>query len=359
MITIKDIAKIANVSPGTVDRVIHNRSGVSEKTKEKIQQILKEHKFKINTVARSLALRKKYTIAVLIPDFDEANLFWKSPFMGVSKAADEMLHLGMSIEVYKFNQLKGETFVTEYKKILETKPDAVIFSPYFIEETLKFTEKLDEINTPYIFINLDVDNLNNLCFIGQDAYQGGFTSAKLMHISTGGKTEYLISLIASKLYSNTLIENRIRGFKDYFLLKNIDANYTTFYLEDLDDEGVVSLKLNEILNENPEINGIWVPSSRISIISNSLPSNKLNNLSLIGFDTTIQNVECLKDDKVTFLISQKSFNQGYRAIKTMADYLIQNKNPSKKIYSPIEIITKENAEYSQQNKWEYKKENNY
>ena len=43
MITIKSIAKEANVSEGTVDRVLHNRGGVSKKTEAKIKEILKKH----------------------------------------------------------------------------------------------------------------------------------------------------------------------------------------------------------------------------------------------------------------------------------------------------------------------------
>ncbi|MFB9272993.1 MULTISPECIES: hypothetical protein [Flavobacteriaceae] len=37
----------------------------------------------------------------------------------------------------------------------------------------------------------------------------------------------------------------------------------------------------------------------------------------------------------------------------MTDYLIQNSIPQQKIYSPLEIITKENLEFSQQDKWHY------
>ena len=53
------------------------------------------------------------------------------------------------------------------------------------------------------------------------------------------------------------------------------------------------------------------------------------------------------------MISQKSFNQGLKSVKIMADYLIQNIVPQEKIYSPLEIITKENLEFSQQDKWHY------
>ena len=42
----------------------------------------------------------------------------------------------------------------------------------------------------------------------------------------------------------------------------------------------------------------------------------------------------------------------------MTDYLIQNKIPQQKVYSPLEIITKENLEFSQQEKWLYIDEKN-
>ena len=39
-IRIKDIARLADVSVGTVDRVIHGRSGVSEASKKRVEEIL-------------------------------------------------------------------------------------------------------------------------------------------------------------------------------------------------------------------------------------------------------------------------------------------------------------------------------
>ncbi|HCO83989.1 MAG TPA: transcriptional regulator, partial [Arenibacter sp.] len=61
---IKQIAKLANVSIGTVDRVLHDRPGVSKATREKIKAIIKETGYKKNTVASRLNLagRKKLKI---------------------------------------------------------------------------------------------------------------------------------------------------------------------------------------------------------------------------------------------------------------------------------------------------------
>ena len=58
---IKDIAELSGVSTGTVDRILHERGKVSEDARKKVEKILKEIDYQPNLIARSLALKKKYT----------------------------------------------------------------------------------------------------------------------------------------------------------------------------------------------------------------------------------------------------------------------------------------------------------
>ena len=67
-IRIKDIARLANVSTGTVDRVLHNRGEVSAKSREKVEKVLKEINYQPNiyacllyTSVLQLSLQKKDT----------------------------------------------------------------------------------------------------------------------------------------------------------------------------------------------------------------------------------------------------------------------------------------------------------
>ncbi|UMB61857.1 substrate-binding domain-containing protein [Lutibacter sp. A80] len=353
MITIKEIAKIANVSIGTVDRVIHNRTGVSNKTREKVQKILNERNFKINNIARSLAMKKKYNLSVLIPKFDSNNLFWKSPLLGISKAAEDVLSFGVEVKNYTFNQLDNKSYINSFKNLIKENPEAVILTPLFLDETKIMVNILDKKKIPYIFLNIEMNGFNNLTFIGQDSYKGGYLSGKLMHLCTEQKSNYLITDIESKLYNNNVIEGRVQGFKSYFNKNKIPFKSTSLNFEDLNNLDYVKQQLKKVFEKHSDISGILVPSSRISTISSCIESKKLKTLSLIGFDTTEQNIEFLKNDKITFLISQKSFNQGFKSVKIMADFLIQNSIPKEKIYSPLEIITKENLEFSQQEKWHY------
>lgn len=58
-LTQKQIAELAGVSVGTVDRALHNRGRVDPKVAERIRQIAKELDYRPNTVAKGLSIRKR------------------------------------------------------------------------------------------------------------------------------------------------------------------------------------------------------------------------------------------------------------------------------------------------------------
>lgn len=63
-ITIKDIAKLANVSHTTVSRALNNSPLINEETKIKIKAIAEELNYVPNYSAKSLVLDRSYTIGV-------------------------------------------------------------------------------------------------------------------------------------------------------------------------------------------------------------------------------------------------------------------------------------------------------
>lgn len=344
--TIKDIAEEAHVSPGTVDRVLHNRGGVSKKTEALIQRLLKKNNFRINRVARSLAMNKYLKIATLIPGYDAENIFWQAPLMGIQSAQEEVEVFGVKVMNFAFDQFKASSYVSQFNALMDAQPDGVIIVPTFREETRQLANALEERKIPYVFINIDLDGFNNISFIGQDAYLSGRLGGKLMHLCLKDECTVLVVQTRSNVDSNHAISKRIRGFMDYFSenkvpIKNIEAD-----VSDLKDSQALKEKLGLIFQKNAFIKGVFVSNSRIAVFANCIEELEIQNLTLIGFDGTEDNIKYLKEGKVSFLISQKPFEQGYNAIKLMTDYLIDKKLPSTKVYSPIEILTKENIDFS-------------
>lgn len=58
-ITVKEIARLAGVSRGTVDRALKNRGGISEKTKKRILEIAEQYDYKSNIIGKALVYSGK------------------------------------------------------------------------------------------------------------------------------------------------------------------------------------------------------------------------------------------------------------------------------------------------------------
>ncbi|GIP15906.1 LacI family transcriptional regulator [Paenibacillus montaniterrae] len=67
MVTIKDIARAAGVSPSTVSRVISNHSRISAKTSSKVKKIMEEMGYHPNMMAKSLVSKTTKTLAIMLP----------------------------------------------------------------------------------------------------------------------------------------------------------------------------------------------------------------------------------------------------------------------------------------------------
>ncbi|HEY8344339.1 MAG TPA: LacI family DNA-binding transcriptional regulator [Bacillota bacterium] len=85
MVTIKDIARIAGVSPSTVSGVINNNGRVGKETKEKILKVIKELNYRPNAVAKGLRSKNTRTVGLLLPSI--TNPFYPGFARGVEDTA--------------------------------------------------------------------------------------------------------------------------------------------------------------------------------------------------------------------------------------------------------------------------------
>lgn len=91
-VTIKEVAKLANVSPSTVSRVISDNSRISEDTKKKVNEAMKELGYHPNAIARSLVNKSTHTIGVIMPKsahLSLANPFFPEALRGISACANQ------------------------------------------------------------------------------------------------------------------------------------------------------------------------------------------------------------------------------------------------------------------------------
>jgi LacI family transcriptional regulator len=343
-IRIKDIARMAEVSTGTVDRVIHGRGEVSEDTRNKVNKIIKELNYQKDILASSLATRRSYLFAVLLPVSANDSEFWNSPSLGIEKAYDEIRHFGVNIKTYKFDQFDNKSFLEKCNVLLSDSPDAVLLAPIFVEESKKFLQECRVRSISVTLINSNLEQTEKLSFIGQNAFRSGMLGAKLLSFGMRQDGDLLILNLPGRKHNQNHLVTRELGFRTYFEeTKHNVYNLRSIELEQFSDKSFYS-KMNHAF-KNFRVKGIFVTNSRVYRAVDYLIKNDINNVRIVGYDLIPRNIQYLKEGRIDFIISQKPEEQGYRGIMNLFNYLLLNRNVEETQYLPMDILTKENIEY--------------
>lgn len=212
-VTIKDIAKAADVSPSTVSRVIAENPRISGETSRRVKKIMQEMNYHPNFLARSLASKTTKIVGTLIPGSTEKAL--QHPFFA------EVLR-GVTSKAYKFGynilissaetEREEKELIGEYAKsgitegiILMTsrKKDAVI-------------KELSEISFPFVLVGTPESGYD-VNYVDNDNVEAGYKITKHL-ISRGHKRiafigvsdQYLVLRDRFEGYQKALAENGIK-----------------------------------------------------------------------------------------------------------------------------------------------------
>ncbi len=189
-IRIKDIARMAGVSEGTVDRVLHKRGNVSADALKKVNDVLKKIHYKPNLIARTLGRSKHFRISVLIPE-PRPDPYWTEVNTGIMQAKAEWENYGIAIDPYYYvhdGELSLELIANQ---ALKSKPDGVVIAAIFYPQALSVFKKLQKAGVPYVLFNTNIPESKPLSFIGQDLLQSGKLAGQLMSIGSEEPEEIL------------------------------------------------------------------------------------------------------------------------------------------------------------------------
>ena len=178
-IKIKDIAKMAGVSAGTVDRILHNRGNVSPASREAVEKVLNKVNYKFNLHASAISCRKTFKITVCTPIASPGE-YWSSILAGIEHAIEEFSDISISCNYAFYNQYDIYSCKSAYNSILAQTPQAVIIGPTFIHETQKICSKLDAANIPYLFVDSIIEETRPITTFTTDHYASGFLLGRLL-----------------------------------------------------------------------------------------------------------------------------------------------------------------------------------
>ncbi|REA59011.1 transcriptional regulator [Dyadobacter luteus] len=342
---VKEIARRAKVSIATVDRVLHNRTGVSEKTKKRINEIIKELNYQPNILASRLASKKVISIGVLIPAVSEETDFWEAPLRGIRRAESEIRQYGIQVHTFLFDLNNKRSFQEQSDLLLKTGVSGVLIAPSFIEEASTFAQECKRLKIPVICIDSNLPDTETLSYIGPHLSQSGYVGARLLTYRLQPDRKILFINISPEKESYNYIRIE-EGFRSYFKDHNQLNDIVRIDLRDTDFLSV-SKALLEAFQTHSEIGAIFVTNSRVFTIAKYLQEKGLTDIGLVGYDFIKENVVFLQNGTIDFLICHKPEDQGYRGVMSLYQNLVLGTSVEKAYFMPIDIVTKENEAFYQ------------
>ncbi|MBV6443222.1 MAG: LacI family DNA-binding transcriptional regulator [Haliscomenobacteraceae bacterium CHB4] len=345
-IRIKDIAAQTGVSPGTVDRVLHDRGNVAPEVRERILRAMQEMGYEPDIVARSLAIKRKpLRIAAILPDWRQ-DPYWVQPKEGAERAAEAVRPYGATVAFHFFPLFDPSAYPDVVKQALETQPDAVLVAPLFLQESRYLLAEATRRGIPKVLINTYIEGTDALCYIGQDSCQSGVLAGRLLDFGLDdGDAAMVLNLDKGVSNARHLLDKE-RGFQDFFSgveHKSIAVHSAVF--EDFDDPRKLREWVYTQLEQHPRLKGFFVTNSRAYKLVAALDPTVQKRVKIVGFDLIEPNLTLLNDNRIRFLINQNAWHQGYLGILSIVNSLILKKEIPQHQFLPLDIVVKENAQY--------------
>lgn len=332
--TVHEIAALAGVSIGTVDRVIHKRGRVSAATRERVEGIVEKYRFTPNPIARRLKRGRAYRFCALIPRRDQDAGYWAQAMAGIEQGAGEVKPLGAETEILEYDRYNLLEAREMMERALDAGPDGMIFAPIVLIKPLLLKVRG---RIPCVFFDSDFPEMKPLCTIRQDPIRGGYLAGRLMSLFTGTVQQPIAVLDAhSKDY-------HIIRRKDGFLRYAEEYGFSTVIKDYSSEDELSEAEIRRFLRDNPKLAGIFVTNCLAHRVAQTLKnSRKKRDFFVIGYDLIPGNRRLLEEGYIDAIISQRPEEQGRRSVLALYRSIALEEPVEPRIDIPLDIYVREN-----------------
>jgi LacI family transcriptional regulator len=335
--TIKDIAKLANVSIGTVSNVINGKGRFSEETRKKIEKIIKQSNYMPNVAARSLRDKINPLIAMVVPFAPRGKVF-DNPFFsqlvsGVeSGARDRKFHV-------IFTGGKDEP---DLSYLLEKNINGLIV--FGANENTEFLEDIQKLQLPTVYMDSYLSD-PDLYQVGLNDEMGGYLGTKYL-ISLGHRSIVVISYgwLGDGEQTGSVDHFRLLGYRKALEEAGIPFN------QDLVIQGAFSVEdgyyaAQQVLQLKDQATACFAFSdiAAMGLIKGfyDLNISVPDDFSVMGFDDLYFS-EYLTPGLTT--VNQDIYGRGQAAVRLLIDQ-IENKNDleEKQIICPVRLKVRQST----------------
>ncbi len=341
MATITEIAELAGVSIGTVDRVLHNRGYVKAETRERVEKACEELQYEPNRVAQGLAVRKKKLKFLFMIPKTQYSPFFIPVRESAEKKAKSLEAYAATTDIIEYPDSaaeEAELIKTLKKSIGEYDGVCITGTVSPINDLIIAEQKKRDI--PLVFYNSRLDGVEHLAYVGCDYIASGRLAAGLTAMAGGDDAKICFFTEYDSIKESAT--ERIRGFSNEMSSRYPDMELLGRWSISLDrEENKRSVK--EMFVKYPETNVVYVINPRDYDICRLIAAEDTDHkIRIITNDLVAVQYEMFHKGLITATICQEPEKQGKLSLEILFNYLAYGTVPKKVNYTELSIHIEQN-----------------
>lgn len=320
---IREIAEALGTSIGTVDRALHDRKGVSVKTRTRVLRMAEQLGYQPNIAARSLKLNRRMRIAAVLPR--EIACFFDPLRAGIRAAAEEALGRQVTLDFHEHLRLgSGDLEVLE--KVAKSGYDGVLFTPGRPRDLAPTIRYMAAQGILTLCVASDAPDSERSASVTVDAYASGAMAAELLSLKLQSPSRVATITGELAIYDHA---EKLRGFAATLAML---APHLTLLpvVESHDSPEDAYRQTLTLLKSKTRPDALYISTANSLPVFRALEEQKLlGRVQVIATDLFHELVPLLESGKVLATLYQRPYSQGKIAFETLLGCLMAKDKPVK------------------------------
>ena len=317
-VTIRDIAREAKVSVGTVSKYLNGRTDMRDANRKAISEAISRLDYSVNMVARTLA-HKPIKIGVLLPSvFDE---YFKSMMEGIRGAVDSLVDHKVSAVYARYaGYYDDQKIIDILEDYISQDVNGIILAPSRYHSLSGMIAKLEQAKIPVVLVvsDTEIGRENRLAYVGIDAELSGRIAADFasLLLQPGDSTAVFVG-------GMEVMEHRQKA--DSYSAGCIAAGLKTPEVCEAQDDSIVAFRLTQnLLQRNPELKLIYAATGNSVAVCRAICECSMqDSVKVIATDLPRDLEAYVKSGMVIGVLGQHLHRQGEIAVQTLYNYLTE------------------------------------
>ena len=333
-VTITELAKRLGVSVCTVNKALSGKPKVSDKTRQRVLAEAERLGYRPNRMAQVLA-RNPIRLAYVHPDHFPS--FFGQFEEGVRAGVDRLADHRVSTSLHALDPTNWERhLLTTVRSLTQQGLSGLILSPISGVDYSPLWELLADHRVPLVQLGLEVSDSPAALTVRQDTLLSGQIAAELL--------SHFNAPVAVMIGNRRVVDHdeKSRGFQAVAEQRGLTI---AAVCEHEDDPKLAYSMTRKLLDEHPELRGLYVATDNFSGVARALKQHKTaDRVKVVATGLFPEIREAMDAGLVHFALDQRMAEQGELAVQQLHELLCQHPLPSTKILVPPRIALRANIE---------------